>query len=350
MAMAGKSSFGFVRTTDGGPLGLQMRLWMQLNAMTAADTDTQFQAAMAMLTSAAMPDWERVAALIDAAADGGHAEATERRALLECRGVGRSPDWAKALDSLTAAAGLGSQFAARQLVLLAEDRYQPAVPAKPPPDGWTEVRSRISIAQRASACPNLGTILSTSPIVHAVPDFASAAECQWLIDAAAPRLDRAGVYNNPTGVDPGRTNRSAPFNFANADLIVEMIRQRIANQLKAPLACLEMSQVLHYQIGQEFVLHCDFLDPQTMREEIARNGQRVATVLIYLNQEYEGGETGFPVLGINHRGKTGDLLVFGSVDHAGRPDPRSQHAGRPPTRGEKWVFSQWVRNQAPGRG
>jgi hypothetical protein len=323
---------------------------MQLNAMTAADTDTQFQAAMAMLTSTAAPDWERVAALIDAAADAGHAEAIERRALLECRGVGRSPDWAKALDSLATAAGLGSQSAARQLLLLAEDRYASAAPAEPPPGGWTEMRARISIAQRASASPNRGDILSASPIVHAVPDFASTAECQWLIDAAAPRLDRAGVYNNATGVDPGRTNRSALFSFANADLIVEMIRQRIANQLKAPLACLEMSQVLHYQIGQEFVLHCDFLDPQMMREEIARNGQRVATVLIYLNEEFEGGETGFPMLGINHRGKTGDLLVFGSVDNAGRPDPRSQHAGRPPTRGEKWVFSQWVRNRAPGRG
>jgi hypothetical protein len=323
---------------------------MQLNAMTAADPATQFQAAMAMLASTAIPDWERVAALIDAAADGGHAEAIERRALLECRGVGRAPDWGKALDSLAAAAGLGSHFAARQLVLLADDRYEPAAAIEPPQGDWTDMRSRVFVARRASASPNRGDILSASPIVHAVPDFASAAECHWLIDAAAPRLDRAGVYNNPGGVDPGRTNRSARFSFANADLIVELIRQRIANQLKAPLACLEMSQVLHYDVGQEFVLHCDFLDPQAMREEIARNGQRVATVLIYLNDEFEGGETGFPVLGINHRGKTGDLLVFGSVDNAGRPDPRSQHAGRPPTRGEKWVFSQWVRNQAPGRG
>jgi prolyl 4-hydroxylase len=96
------------------------------------------------------------------------------------------------------------------------------------------------------------------------------------------------------------------------------------------------------------VLHCDFLDPQAMRQEIERNGQRVATVLIYLNEDFEGGETSFPRLGINHRGKAGDALIFGNVDGSGAPDERAQHAGCPPTRGEKWVFSQWVRNQAPG--
>ena len=318
--------------------------------MAAADAETQFRTGMAMLAGTTLsPDWERAEGLINAAAAAGHAEAIERRALLECRGMGRAPNWDKALDSLTIAAERGSQSAARQLILLADDRFVPAASTEPPPGDWTEMRSRIPFAKRLSAPTAPGHVLSASPIVHAVPDFASAAECQWLIAAAEPRLNRAGVYNVPSGVDPGRTNQSALFNFANADLIVEMIRHRIANQLRAPLDCLEMSQVLHYGVGQEFVLHCDFLDPQALREEIARNGQRVATVLIYLNEDFEGGQTSFPRLGLNHRGKTGDALVFGNVDAAGGPDPRSQHAGCPPTLGEKWVFSQWVRNQAPRR-
>jgi hypothetical protein len=318
--------------------------------MAAVDAETVFRTGMAMLAGTTLSrDWDKVMELIDAAAAAGHADALERRALLECRGVGRAPNWDKALDSLATAAGRGSQSAARQLILLADDRYEPAASTEPPPGDWAEMRSRIPIARRLSAPAAPGRILSTSPIVHAVPDFASAAECQWLIAAAAPRLDRAPVYNVASGVDPGRTNQFAAFNFANADLIVEVIRHRIANQIGAPLACLEMSQVLHYDVGQEFVLHCDFLDPQAMREEIARNGQRNATVLIYLNEDFEGGQTSFPRLGLNHRGGTGDLLVWGNVDAAGRPDPRSQHAGCPPTLGEKWVFSQWVRDQAPRR-
>jgi prolyl 4-hydroxylase len=316
----------------------------------AADPETQFKTAMGMLSGTTLsPEWKTAAGLIDAAAAAGHPDAIERRAILECRGVGRAPSFDQALDSLAAAAGRGSLTAARQLMLLADGRYDPAAPAGPLAGDWTEMRSRVDLARivRPAAAP--GSLLSTTPIVHAVPGFSSAAECQWLIDSARQRLKRAGVYNNPTGVDPGRTNQFAAFNFAHSDMVVELIRQRIANQINAPLACLEMSQVLHYGVGQEFVLHCDFLDPQALREEIERNGQRVATVIIYLNQDFEGGQTAFPQLQLNHRGKTGDALVFGNVDAAGRPDPRSQHAGCPPTRGEKWVFSQWVRNRAPNR-
>jgi len=317
--------------------------------MAGATADTQFRTAMAMLDGTAVPDWNNVTGLIDAAAGAGHADALERRALLECRGVNRPSNLDQALDSLAMAATRGSRSAARQLMLLAEDRFEPGSASKPTSGNWSEIRSRISIARRVGAEADAGRMLSASPIVHAMPDFASAAECRWLIELAAPRLGRAGVYNNPTGVDPGRTNQTALFNFTNSDVVVEVIRQRIANQIRAPLACLEMSQVLHYGVGQEFVLHCDFLDPQAMRDEIARNGQRVATFLIYLNDDFEGGETSFPRLGLSHRGNPGDALVFGNVDSAGRPDPRSQHAGCPPTQGEKWVFSQWVRNQAPGR-
>ena len=317
--------------------------------MAADNAEADFQTSLALLAeNFQSPDWDRVTGLIDGAAEAGHADATERRALLECRGVFRNADWDRALNSLALAADRGSRFAARQLLLLADDRFEPDDSTELDAADWSEVRSRVNIARLASAPATSGHVLSASPIVHAIPNFASAAECQWLIGAAAPRLDRAVVYNTPSGVDPGRTNQSARFSFANADLVVEMIRQRITSQLGAPLGCLEMSQALHYSVGQEFVLHCDFLDPEQMREEIARNGQRVATVLIYLNEDFEGGETSFPRLGIDHRGKTGDALVFGSLDASGRPDPRSQHAGCPPTAGEKWVFSQWVRSRPPG--
>ena len=320
-----------------------------MTTIAAADAEDQFRAGMAILAGVTLsPDWQKAVALIDTAAAAGHAEAIERRAVLECRGIGRAPNWETALNSLASAAELGSQSAGRQMILLADNRLEPVRPEAPPID-WKGLRSRISIARRLQPPVGPGRLLSRSPLVHAVSQFASEAECEWLVASTAPRLARAGVYNNPAGVDPGRTNQSAAFNFASSDFIVEMIRTRIANQLGAPLGCLEMSQVLHYDVGQEFVLHCDFLDPQAMREEIARNGQRIMTVLIYLNDDFEGGETSFPRLRLNHRGRRGDALVFGNLDAAGRPDPQSQHAGCSPSKGEKWVFSQWVRDRAPKR-
>jgi hypothetical protein len=301
----------------------------------------QFRTAMAMLAGPAPQDLQQGIALIEAAASAGHAEALERRAVLECKGVERPADWEKALDSLAQAAELGSERAGRQLILLADDSYDPDAQA----GEWREIRARISIAKRLRAPAPGGRTLSTAPLVHALPGMFSASECQWLIEAAAGRLERATVYNVPAGVHQGRTNQHAIFDLCHTDLVVEMVRARIADELGAPLPCLEISQVLSYEVGEEFVLHCDFLDPRVLANEIERFGQRSATFLIYLNEDFEGGETSFPRLGINHRGRTGDALVFANVGAGGMPDPRSQHAGRPPTRGQKWVFSQWVRDR-----
>jgi hypothetical protein len=94
----------------------------------------------------------------------------------------------------------------------------------------------------------------------------------------------------------------------------------------------------------------DFFDPAipSQATDMAVNGQRVATALVYLNDEgLEGGETDFPTLGIRHRGAKGDALVFFNVDAAGQPDRRTLHAGLPPTGGEKWLLSQWIRDRTP---
>jgi hypothetical protein len=76
------------------------------------------------------------------------------------------------------------------------------------------------------------------------------------------------------------------------------------------------------------------------------SGQRATTVLIYLNEGYEGGETEFPELDWRFKGKPGDALVFWNLTPAGEPDQRTQHAGLPPTSGEKWLYSKWVRERA----
>ena len=103
--------------------------------------------------------------------------------------------------------------------------------------------------------------------------------------------------------------------------------------------------VLHYETGQQFAPHFDFIDPDLpqLRADLARRGQRVATFLLYLNDDHEGGETAFPDLGWRHRGRKGDALMFWNVDPAGAPDRRTRHAGLSPTRGEKWLLSQWIR-------
>lgn len=305
--------------------------------------DRQFRTAMSLLADGDRSQLLEAVDLIGEAAAAGHAEATERRAVLEAVGVVQAPDWNKALNSLADAAELGSSSAAQQLILLAENRFTATLSACTHAGTWREMRSRVSLPERLRPPEPNGLTLSGDPFVRAIDTMCSIAECQWLVAAATPRLERAEVFG--AGVDRGRTNQSAVLGLSDTDLVAQMIRTRIANELGAPLPCLEVPQVLRYAVGEEFVLHCDFLDPRLLQDEIDRAGQRSATFLIYLNEDFDGGETSFPVLGIDHRGRTGDGLVFGNLDRFRAPDARTQHAGKPPTRGVKWVFSQWIRDR-----
>jgi hypothetical protein len=98
-------------------------------------------------------------------------------------------------------------------------------------------------------------------------------------------------------------------------------------------------------VGEEFGPHYDFLDVRFpgLALEAAQRGQRAMTLLVYLNEDYTGGDTAFPVLGRKFKGNKGDALIFWNLNEDGTPDFNTQHVGTQPTSGEKWLLSQWIR-------
>ena len=72
---------------------------------------------------------------------------------------------------------------------------------------------------------------------------------------------------------------------------------------------------------------------------------RNLTALIWLNDQFEGGETDFPNINVRIRGSVGDMLVFRNVLDNGEFDERMIHAGLPVTEGVKWMASRWIRGQ-----
>lgn len=291
------------------------------------------------------------AAMLGAASGSGGAEASERVAVLLAAGVCTDQNWASAFDYLTRAAKLGWRPAREQLALLsARPDLAAAIPGAEtqPITFWRELRASIDIDNWLRPPP--AQSLSTAPQIQALPALLPSAVCNWLIERARPRLAAAQVYDPDTGGPrsaSARTNREAQFTLADTDLVLLLARTRIAAAAVAGVQ-LEDSNVLHYIPGQQFSPHYDFLDPAQpgYADDIRRNGQRVATCLIYLNDDYDGGETEFPSLSLRHRGSCGDGLMFANVDAAGRPDRRSLHAGLTPQRGEKWLLSQFLRAPA----
>ena len=113
---------------------------------------------------------------------------------------------------------------------------------------------------------------------------------------------------------------------------------------------MEIPKLLHYTPGETFARHFDYLDPQNpaYAQELAARGQRVQTFLVYLNDDYNGGETSFPLLEFAHRGNKGSAFLFSNIDSHGQPHEKTMHVGEAPTKGEKWVFSQWIRSFPAG--
>ncbi len=169
---------------------------------------------------------------------------------------------------------------------------------------------------------------------------------------ASGGLQRAKVYRSSSTaqVAETRTNREMSFTIFNADVVVSLIRDRIAAACGAAVTHFEIAKLLHYSPGEQFALHADFIEPKTpeLARDLAARGQRAATFLIYLNDGYEGGATQFPRLDWQYRGGRGDALLFSNVDAGGAPDYDTVHAGMPPTSGEKWVLSQWIRTRPVG--
>ena len=297
-----------------------------------------------------LEDVQRAAGLLQAASDVGNAEASERCALLDALGSARPPDWDRALHFLVKAAAQGSRSAQEQLLLLADNHADPEVPDDATPDFWLNLRREIPLQRRMEAGEKES--LSETPRIRLIRWFATAAECRWLVALVRQRLAPATVFDTDTGAqvtDSSRDNSFLVLRIGEMNLLTEVIRQRISAGTRLPVPLFEPSQVLHYAVGQRFEPHHDFLDPtnSAYHDSLARFGQRIATFLIYLNDGYEGGETSFLKIRMTYRAKQGDALFFANVRQDGSPDPTTLHAGLPPTSGEKWVFSQWIRDQFP---
>lgn len=189
------------------------------------------------------------------------------------------------------------------------------------------------------------------PRIFTAEAFLPQKACAWLISQSRSRLQAAPVKDPMTGqsaVSGIRSNSGCGFSSIEADLVLQLANIRIANTLGLPVLHQETTNVLHYAVGQEYRAHYDFVteeDEGVFARELQELGQRAATCLIYLNDNFAGGETGFPRLTWRYKGKAGDALIFWNLSEQGEREKNSLHAGCPVTAGQKWLYSKWVRTK-----
>lgn len=170
-------------------------------------------------------------------------------------------------------------------------------------------------------------------------------ECDEMMALAGARLSRSETVELATGaneVNSARTSEGMFFGRAENPLCAR-IEARIAALTQWPVENGEGLQVLRYAPGAEYKPHHDYFDvsqpgtPAVLR----RGGQRVATIVTYLNSPRRGGATVFPEIELDIAPVKGNAVFF-SYDRP-HPDTGTLHGGAPVLEGEKWVATKWLR-------
>ncbi|KAI8541094.1 hypothetical protein RHMOL_Rhmol08G0036200 [Rhododendron molle] len=204
-------------------------------------------------------------------------------------------------------------------------------------------------------------VISWEPRAFVYHNFLSKDECEYLINLGKPHMKKSTVVDSATGKSTDSRVRTSSGTFLNRgrDKIVQNIEKRIADFAFIPVEHGEGLQILHYEVGQKYEPHFDYFADEFNTKN---GGQRIATVLMYLSDVEEGGETVFPAAkgnysfvpwwnelsecgkgGLSLKPKRGDALLFWSMNPDGTLDPSSLHGGCPVIKGNKWSSTKWMR-------
>jgi prolyl 4-hydroxylase len=172
-------------------------------------------------------------------------------------------------------------------------------------------------------------------------------ECDALIAASKPRMQRSLTVITQTGgeeVNADRTSEGMFFQRGETELI-QRIETRIAHLLNWPIEHGEGLQVLHYQPGAQYKPHYDYFEPNEAGTPalLERGGQRVGTLLLYLNTPEQGGSTTFPDIHLEVSAQRGNAVFF-SYERP-HPSTRTLHGGAPVIKGSKWIATKWLRER-----
>lgn len=234
------------------------------------------------------------------------------------------------------------------------DKLNPAAQQQAP-----AAQAQAAYAMESPRLPQAGNVIRTNdrdvrvsmrlsnPIVALFDNFMSHEECDELVHLSRAKLSRSAIVDPVTGLNQiidARSSYGTYFSLAETDFIARLDR-RIAEAMHWPMENGEGIQILHYPVGGEYKAHFDYFpatDPGSAMH-LAKGGQRVSTLVMYLNDVEEGGGTAFPSLHLTVTPKKGSAAYFEYCNSQGQVDPRSLHSGMPIIQGEKWIATKWMR-------
>lgn len=181
------------------------------------------------------------------------------------------------------------------------------------------------------------------PVVAVLDNFLSSDECDYLVEISKEKLKRSTIIDVVTGeqkVINDRTSKGTYFRL-NENEFIQKIDKRISEVMNWPIENGEGIQILNYKIDDQYKAHFDYFPEQQV--DLERGGQRVSTLVMYLNDVEQGGETSFPEIGLSVAPKKGSAVYFEYFNSKGQLDTLTLHSGDPVKKGEKWIATKWMR-------
>lgn len=177
------------------------------------------------------------------------------------------------------------------------------------------------------------------PLIVILGNVLSDEECDELIRLSQDRMQRSkiGTFRSETEI---RTSSSTFFHEGENE-IVARIEKRVSQIMNIPVDHGEGLQILNYQIGQEYKAHFDFF---TFTNKVVTN-PRISTLVMYLNDVENGGETYFPHLKFAVSPQKGMAVYFEYFYDDPSLNELTLHGGAPVITGDKWAATQWMRRK-----
>ena len=201
-------------------------------------------------------------------------------------------------------------------------------------------------------------VISNNPYIYYIDDFVTDEECDFIINKSKDNMKKANVaysseeeYKKITSSNySGRTNDSHWIDHHDYPTMLQLCK-RISKKISCNYHDFENFQVIRYKECQSYNYHHDAWDrndKDCYEKYCSELGNRKTTVLCYLNDVEEGGETGFDMLSDGPptliKPKKGRIVVFYNLNDDGSLNMKTRHSGLPIIKGEKWAFNLWLRD------
>jgi len=203
----------------------------------------------------------------------------------------------------------------------------------------------LAISPKDIFVPNAAVVESSKIDMRVVDNFLSAEECQKIIDRIKPKLRPSSVADFKVDTHV-RTSQTCDLGIMD-DPFIKDIDARICQLIGIDPAYSEVLQGQYYEVGQEFKAHTDYFEIDEFKRHCSQHGQRTFTVMVYLNDVEQGGETCFKRVGKTFKPVTGQAVIWNSLNPDGTPNSQSLHRATPVEKGFKAVITKWFRTTCP---